>query len=43
LFDLAYLCHIPAPLVDALRFMDFVNYVLGIDAYHEAINKQNEQ
>lgn len=26
-------------MVDALRFLDFINLILGIDAYHEAQKK----
>jgi hypothetical protein len=39
LFDFAHLCHVPPYRVDALRFMDFINLILNIDAYHQAQKK----
>jgi hypothetical protein len=36
LCDFAALYHFPAPVVDALRYLDFIQYILGIDAEREA-------
>lgn len=32
--------HMPAPMVDALRFLDFLQYIVGIDAYRDAKQKE---
>lgn len=37
--DLARVCNCPPPMVDALRFVDFISLVLYIDAYYEARKK----
>lgn len=39
LCDFAVLYHFPAPVVDALRFVDFIQYVIGIEAEREALRK----
>ena len=36
LFALARVCHVPPPVVDALRVADFGHLTLGIDATEEA-------
>jgi hypothetical protein len=35
LCDFGALYHFPAPVVDALRFLDFVQYIIGIQAERE--------
>jgi len=41
LFHLAHLCHIPPPMVGALRYLDFIRLILSIDSYHESQAKGN--
>lgn len=42
MFDLARICHCPPPMVDALRFMDFISLIITLDAYRAAVKKSNE-
>jgi hypothetical protein len=42
LCDFAALYHFPAPIVDALRYLDFIQYIIGIDAAREAQKKQTQ-
>jgi len=44
LCDFAALYHFPAPVVDALRYLDFIQYILGIQAEREhRKNNPNQQ
>lgn len=42
LFDFAHTLHISPREVDALRFVDFIQLILEIDAYRAAVKKANE-
>lgn len=35
LCDFAALYHFPAPVVDALRYLDFIQYIIGLQAERE--------
>jgi len=43
LCDFASLYHFPAPVVDALRYLDFIQYIIGIDAERDHIKQQQKQ
>jgi hypothetical protein len=43
LFAFAHLCHCSPRDVDALRYLDFIQLILDIDAYGEAMKKKETQ